>query len=85
MTRTLVKKPGYMLRAMLAWIIFNVILLATLGAIVFVLGDYRGAWFVQVPLIIGVIVSEWIILGETIAPIIKDWIKQERMEDRADG
>ena len=80
---TLEKKPGYMFRAVVAWVIFNSILLATLAAIVFVLGDYRGGWFVQVPLIIGVIVSEWIILGETIAPIIKDWIKQERYVEDA--
>lgn len=80
MARNFVKKPGYMLRAVIAWCIFNAILLATLGAIVYVLGDVR-TWYVQVPLIIGVIVSEWIILGETVAPIIKDWIKQEEFRD----
>lgn len=76
MSTKLIKKPGYMLRAVLAWCIFNAILLFSLAAVVYVLGDFR-AWYIQVPLIVGVVVSEWIIMGETIAPIIKDWIKQE--------
>ncbi|MBU2051488.1 MAG: hypothetical protein KKH61_21265 [Gammaproteobacteria bacterium] len=83
MSRSLVNKPGYMFRAVVAWCIFNAILLVTLGAIVYILGDFT-AWFVQIPLIIGVIVSEWIIMGETIAPIIKDWIKQEEWKEVGD-
>lgn len=83
MTTTLVKKPGYMFRAVVAWMIFQGILLATLAAIVYILGASVGVWFVEIPLIIGVIASEWIIMGETIAPIIKDWIKQESYQDDA--
>lgn len=81
MSTVKVRKPGYMLRAVIAWCIFNGVLLATLGAVVYVLGDYRGAWFVQVLLILGVIASEWQIMGDTIAPIIKDWIVQEEWVD----
>lgn len=76
-----VKKPGYMFRAVIAWCIFNAILFVTLGAVVWIMQGYMNAWFVQVPLLLGIIVSEWIIMGETIAPIIKDWIKQETYVD----
>lgn len=76
-----VKKPGYMFRAVIAWTIFNAILFVTLGAVVWIMQGYMNAWFVQVPLLLGIIVSEWIIMGETIAPIIKDWIKQETYVD----
>lgn len=75
--RTLVKKPGYMGRAVIAWLIFNGILLFTLAAVVYIVDDYLQQWFVVLPLIIGVVVSEWIIMGETIAPVIKEWITQE--------
>lgn len=74
------KKPGYMLRAVIAWCIFNAILIATLVAVMFIMGGYRNIWFIQLPLIIAVIVSEWIIMAETIAPIIKEWIVQEERE-----
>ena len=78
------KKPGYMFRAVIAWFIFNIILLATLAAVVYILGPHMNVWYVQIPLLIGVIVSEWIIMGETIAPVIKEWIKQEEyVEDEA--
>lgn len=71
------KRPGYMRRACLAWVVLNSVLIFTLAAIVFVLGPYTDRWYVTVPLIVGVVISEWIIMAETIAPIVKDWIKQE--------
>lgn len=73
----LVRKPGYMGRAVIAWCIFNTILFVTLGAIVWLVGGYLDRWFVMIPMMIAVVVSEWIIMAETVAPIIKDWIKQE--------
>lgn len=73
------RKPGYMKRAVIAWCILNGILLFTLAAFVFILGDYMDRWYVMIPMLIGVVISEWIIMGETIAPIIKDWIKQEEL------
>lgn len=81
MSSKLVKRPGYMLRACVAWTILNAVLLFTLAALVYVLGDYIDRWFVMVPLILGVVVSEWVIMAETIAPIIADWIKQEEYVD----
>lgn len=71
------KKPGYMLRACVAWVIFNSILIFTLAMTVYVIRPWMASWYVMVPLLVAVVVSEWIIMGETIAPIIKDWIKQE--------
>lgn len=72
-----VRRPGYMTRAVIAWIIFNTILLFTLAVAVYIVKPYLHEWFVMIPLLVGVVVSEWIIMGETIAPIIKDWIQQE--------
>jgi len=73
-----------MRRACVAWVILNAVLLFTLAAIVYILGGSPSQWFIVVPLIVGVVISEWIIMAETIAPIIKDWIKQEEWveEDR---
>ncbi len=72
-----VRKPGYMGRACVAWVILNAILLFTLAALVYILGESISQWFVAIPIIVGVVVSEWVIMAETIAPIIADWIKQE--------
>ncbi|GAA2871833.1 hypothetical protein GGQ99_000977 [Aminobacter niigataensis] len=72
-----VKKPGYMLRAVMAWCIFNTILFVTLGILVYLLTPFLDRWFVVIPILVGVIVSEWVIMAETIAPIVKEWIAQE--------
>jgi hypothetical protein len=72
-----VKKPGYMGRACIAWVILNAVLLFTLAALVYILQGYLDKWFVTIPILVGVIISEWVIMSETIAPIISDWIKQE--------
>ena len=45
-------QPGYMARAVIAWCIFNAILLLTVGAIVWVLGDYRSSWTVQILVVV---------------------------------
>lgn len=76
MSKTM-KKPGFMLRACVAWLILNAILLFTLAALVYIVKDYVDRWYVMIPLIVSVVASEWVILAETIAPIISDWIKQE--------
>lgn len=75
--RERVKKPGYMLRAVVAWSIFNAILFVTLGILVYLLTPFLDRWFVVIPILVGVIVSEWMIMVETIAPIVKEWIAQE--------
>jgi hypothetical protein len=82
--RELVKKPGYMGRAVMAWVIFNTILFVTLGVMIYLLGPFLDRWYVVVPTLVGVIVSECVIMAETIAPIIEDWIAQEEWvgEDR---
>lgn len=82
---TTVKKPGYMFRACVVWIILNTILLITLAALVYVLKGYVAQWFVTIPIIIGVVASEWIILAETIAPIMSDWIKQEEYVEKGES
>lgn len=79
------KRPGFMFRACIAWVILNAILLFTLAALVFVLGDNVDRWYAMIPLVLAVVVSEWIIMAETIAPIIKDWIQQVEYVDREDG
>lgn len=72
-----VNKPGYMFRACVAWVILNAVLLFTLAALIYILRPYLAVWYVMIPIIVAVVVSEWVIMGETIAPIVKDWIKQE--------
>lgn len=71
------KKPGYMFRACIAWVILNAVLLFTLAALIYILKGYLSVWYVMIPIIVAVVVSEWVIMAETIAPIVKDWIKQE--------
>lgn len=75
--RDLVKKPGYMWRAIVAWFIFNAILIGTLAVVVWLLGGYNPVWYIQLPMIVAVIASEWVIMAETIAPVIKEWIEQK--------
>ena len=70
-------KPGYMRRAVIAWCILNGILIATLALVVYVVTPWMERWFVMIPLLVAVIVSEAVIMAETIGPIIRDWIKQD--------
>lgn len=65
---------GYMSRAIIAWFIFNAILIGTLAIVVWLLGGYQPVWFIQLPMIVAVISAEWVIMIETIAPVIKRWI-----------
>ncbi len=72
-----VKKPGYMGRAVTAFVLLNAIMLGFAAALVWVAGEWADRWFVMIPIVLGMIIAEAIIMGETIAPIIKDWINQE--------
>ena len=72
-----VKKKGFMFRACIAWAIYNSILLLTLAAVVYLVLPYMREWYVMLPLLVAVVASEWIIMSETVAPVIQDWIKQE--------
>jgi hypothetical protein len=63
-----------LLRAVIAWLIFNTILLGTLGATGWVLSGSLQNWWVQLPLAIAIVVTEWVISVETIVPVIRDWI-----------
>lgn len=82
MSRRQVKKSGYMFRAVVSWVIFNAILLFTLAAVVFILGgagnslELMTQWYIMVPLLLAVVVSEWVIMLETIAPVVSEWINQ---------
>lgn len=79
--KTYRNKEGYMKRAVIAWCILNAILLGTLALISLIIGPYLGQWFIAIPLLLGVIISEWVIMAETVAPIIKDWITQTESFD----
>jgi MFS superfamily sulfate permease-like transporter len=68
-------KPGYMRRATIAWALYNVIFLGTLAVLIYFTGPYLDRWYVMIPLIVVLIVGQWIILGETIMPFIRDWIQ----------
>jgi hypothetical protein len=72
---TNLKESKMLFRAIVAWVIFNAILLATLGATGWLLGGNLSNGFVQVPLAIAIIVTEWVISVETIVPVIRDWIR----------
>lgn len=72
-----VKRPGYMKRAVIAWCLLNGIMIAMLAILIYLIGPYIDRWYVMIPLLVAILVSEFIIMTETIAPIIKEWIKQE--------
>lgn len=72
-----IKKPGYGRRAFIAYGLFNLILLFTLAVVTFFLSPFMDRWYVILPVVAGFIISEWIIIAETIGPIVQDWIKQE--------
>jgi hypothetical protein len=72
-----VKRPGYMKRAVIAWCLLNGIMIAMLAILVYLIGPYVDRWYVMIPLLVAILVSEFVIMTETIAPIIKEWIKQE--------
>lgn len=76
-----IKKPGYMGRAVIAWILLNFITFGTLYAIVYVLGEYLPdllkLWYVLFPLVVVAAITEYAIAIGTIVPVISEWIKQE--------
>lgn len=63
-------------RAIVAWLIFNSILLGTLAATGWLLSGSLSNWYVQLPLAVAIIVTEWVISVETIVPVIRDWIRE---------
>jgi hypothetical protein len=76
--RELVKKPGYMFRACVAWFIYNFIALGTLAVIVWLVGpNVLNQWYVLVPIIVIIVVTEYAAFMDTIGPVIRDWVKQE--------
>lgn len=70
-------KPGYMKRAVAAWCILNATMILMLIFIVWLVGPWLDRWYTMVPLLIGVIITEMVIMSETVAPIMRDWIRQE--------
>lgn len=68
-------KPGYTKRAAVAWLFYNLIFLGTLATLLWFAGPYIDRWYVMIPLIVVLLIGQWIILGETIMPFIRDWIK----------
>lgn len=81
---TMVKKPGYMQRACVAWVVLNLSMFIVLGFTVWLLSAYMNAWYVILPLVVSLVITEWIITGETIAPIVREWIKQEEYVKEGD-
>lgn len=71
-------KEGVMKRATIAWVVMNIIMGITLAFAVYILNPWMENWYIALPLLVGVIVSELIITSETIAPILRGWIKQEQ-------
>lgn len=71
-----IKKPGYMGRAVVAWFVLNAAMAFTLGVVVYFLGKYIDGW-VSLFLVAVFFCTEAYITGNTIAPIVKDWINQE--------
>lgn len=76
---TVMKKPGYMGRACIAWAALNAAMFVTLAVTVYFLNPWLSAWYVILPVVVATIGTEWAITEETIAPIIKDWIVQEEV------
>lgn len=66
-----------MQRACVAWVVLNLSMFIVLGFTVWLLSAYMNAWYVILPLVVSLVITEWIITGETIAPIVREWIKQE--------
>jgi hypothetical protein len=72
-----VRRPGFMGRACVAWVVLNVAMFLSLGIFVYFLGPWMTQWYVILPVVVATIATEWVITSETIAPIIRDWIIQE--------
>jgi hypothetical protein len=72
-----VKKPGFMGRAIVAWVVLNVAMFVTLGVSVYFLGPFLNAWYVILPILLVTIVSEVMITGDTVYPVVRQWIDQE--------
>jgi len=71
------KKPGVFKRATIAWFMLNAVLVITLAVTVYMVSPWMDSGYVVVPLLIAFIGAEWWIMAETLAPIVRDWIRQE--------
>lgn len=71
------RKPGMMKRATVAWVVLNTAMLLTLAVIVYMVQPWMGNWYIALPILISVVVTEWMITSETIAPIVREWIRGE--------
>lgn len=78
-TMEYVKKPGYMKRAIVAWFVLNLAMFLVLGAVSWFLAPFLNAWYVIAPIIIALVITEWSITAQTIAPIVSEWIAQEEV------
>lgn len=72
-----VKKPGFMSRAIIAWIFLNVAMFLTLGIAVYFLNPYLDNWYVILPIMVTTIISELYITSDTVYPVVKEWINQK--------
>lgn len=66
-----------MKRATIAWFVLNLAMMLTLAVIVYVVRPWMENWYIALPILLSVVVTEWMITAETIAPIVRDWIKGE--------
>jgi hypothetical protein len=73
----LVKKPGFGRRAFAAFLLLDAIAAAIMLALIWLLRPYMEYWYVILPITLGFLVSQFVILNETIWPVLKDWITQE--------
>jgi hypothetical protein len=64
-------------RAIVAWVVLNVAMFVTLGVSVYFLGPFLNAWYVILPILLVTIVSEVMITGDTVYPVVRQWIDQE--------
>lgn len=84
---TKIKKPGYMGRACIVWLILNIIMAITIIAMMWFLSTYTPdilkQWLVMAFVVGAAVVSEWVIMWQTIAPVCLEWITQE--EDVKEG
>ena len=75
--RRLVKKPGFGQRAFIAFFVLDAIAASIMLGLIWVLKDYMDRWYVVLPITVGFLISQLVILLETIWPVLRDWITQE--------
>ena len=77
-----VNKPGMMKRALFAWTALNLVMAVVVALTVWIVGQENvDNWYIALPLVIAIIITEWAISSATIADIVTDWIKQQVWTD----